>query len=199
MPPRCFDRFAWDPGNAKALTRAEALHGTRVTAKAVTRADKGASNGWNEGNSRQDQERAKHAQDHESDGDGGRIEDAPRSGAHARCSPVCRQGPRYRRSYERREPRVSSPVHGVERRLEGCGLYPRHDRQGFVRRYEHERVARFAPEVQGARRSGQDGRSDGYRRQGARFSEPPARENRVERRATGRYAAPREADRRGEG
>src|ERR1700728_4163902 len=106
MPPRCFDRFAWDPGNAKALTRAEALHGTRVTAKAVTRAealhgtrvtakavtraDKGASNGWNEGNSRQDQERAKHAQDHESDGDGGRIEDAPRSGAHARCSPVCR-------------------------------------------------------------------------------------------------------------
>ena len=103
---------------------------------------RGLTHGSRQGNPRQDQERREHEEDHQGDGDGRRVEDAKGAGAHARGAPVRRARAQPRRQPVARDARVQAPVHGRQQRRQGRRLHRRHDRQGPVRRPQHQRAAR---------------------------------------------------------
>jgi len=99
---------------------------------------KAFKHGRNQGNSYQDQERAKHEQDHQSHGNGGGIQNAPRAGTHAHRSPLRGQSARDCRAPDAGQPRIHPPLYAGARqhprRGRNCGF----DRQGAVRGLEHQ-------------------------------------------------------------
>ncbi len=109
-----------------------------------------------------------------------------------------RQGAQHRGQPRQGQPGVHAPVHEAERRESGR-LHRRHDRQGPVRRHEHQRAARG--DGQAARDAGRrhDAADRGDRQQGLRVPEPHRRPGGLACHPARRHAAPGQADRPGEG
>src|SRR5260363_409422 len=65
-----------------------------------------------ERNPRQGEKRSEHAQNHQGDGDGRGVENAPRTAADARGASVCRQNARDCSAFKPCKPRISTSVYG---------------------------------------------------------------------------------------
>ena len=151
-----------------------------------------------QGNPHQDQERAEHAQDHQGDGDGLRVQDEEGAGPHARRASLRAAHPQHCDARGAGEPRVPAPAADAARRGEARRRDPHHDRQGPVRRPEHQPAARDAEPAQGVAREGHRGRVLHHRQQGLRLRQPHGRQDRLAGRELRRPPVARAPDRPGE-
>ena len=101
----------------------------------------GAHHGRYQGNPPQDQERAEHAQDNQGDGNGRCFEDEESAGPHAGRASVRAADPRDRHARGARQYGIPASAADASRAGEARRCRRDHDRQGAMRRPEHEPVA----------------------------------------------------------
>ena len=114
-------------------------------------------NGRLERNPHQDQERAKHAQDHQGDGDGCGLEDEEGAGPDARRAAVRRPHGRDRSPSRARQYGIPASVPAEAPAGEGRWTDRGHFRQGAVRRPQHQRAATGLEQDQGVASAGHRG------------------------------------------
>ena len=143
-----FDRIE-TPRTCPATTRRRWPRRSRTSRRTARTEATGTQHGRYEGNPPQDQERAEHAQDHQGDGDGRGVEDAQGAGAHA-CRPAVHAAhPRDRHACRAGERRVPASAADASRRGQARRRGRDHDRQGSLRRPQHQRAAPRAERAQG--------------------------------------------------
>ena len=139
------DNIEYHQGSVQAKTRRLLMRRHRRLQEAsLTLTEAGATIAWpgRQGNPHQDQERGKHAQDHQGHGNGGGIQNAQGAGAHARCPSLCRKDPQRGGPPVARQSGIHAPVPGASATTVQEGRHDRgHHGQGPVRRSEHQRAA----------------------------------------------------------
>ena len=178
-------------GEKQALSRPRSRTSSRTGLGRVW-----ANGAARKGNPRQDQERAKHAQDHQGDGNGRCVEDAQGAGAHARCAPVCRQDAWRSRATWRCQPRVPPSVHGASDGAKNGGLILVTTDKGLCGGMNTNVLRVASLKMQGVQAQGADVEGNGDRQQGPGLPEPARRQDRVASHASRRRAAAGKADRR---
>jgi F-type H+-transporting ATPase subunit alpha len=101
-----------------------------------------------ERDTRKDQERAEHAKDHQSNGNGCRLQDAASAGTHARGAAIRREDPPRCGAHLACKCRIQTPVPRRTRHGEACWHHRRNHGQGFVRSAEHQFAATGADPIQ---------------------------------------------------